>query len=214
MTDTTRTDEPTSYHHGDLRRALIDAGLAILAEEDAAALTLRKVARRAGVSHTAPYRHFADKGALFAAIAEEGFHELRGRTEGVIGRFTPHPDRVVAEAGWAYIAFGLDKPDHLHVMFSGLIGDMADYDGLLDAAIASLTTLGRAVAIAQASGHVGPGDPFDLARTMWAMIHGITVLLIENKLPMIDCNDRVAAEAAARQMMGVFIAGLKEGWPQ
>src|SRR5215467_12607566 len=69
------------YHHGDLRAALIRAGLAILAEEGVQALTLRAAARRAGVSHNAPYRHFADKEALLAAIAEEGFIDLAARVE-------------------------------------------------------------------------------------------------------------------------------------
>jgi len=65
------------YHHGDLRRALLDAALELLAREGASALTLREVARRAGVTHAAPYRHFTDKQALLAAVAEEGF---TGRT--------------------------------------------------------------------------------------------------------------------------------------
>src|SRR5215467_776183 len=76
-----RAGEPRLYHHGDLRAALIRAGLAILAEEGVQALTLRAAARRAGVSHNAPYRHFADKEALLAAIAEEGFIDLAARVE-------------------------------------------------------------------------------------------------------------------------------------
>src|SRR6516225_5158968 len=64
------------YHHGDLRNALIQAGLELLAEGGAQELDLRKVARRAGVSHAAPYRHFADRQALIAAITEEGFRWL------------------------------------------------------------------------------------------------------------------------------------------
>src|SRR5919107_731159 len=65
-----------TYHHGDLRQALLDAALELLRAEGAAALTLRAVARAAGVSQAAPYRHFADRGALVAAVAEEGFERL------------------------------------------------------------------------------------------------------------------------------------------
>src|SRR6516164_3531446 len=73
--------KPKPYHHGDLRHALIQAGLEMLSEGGAAALDLRKVARRAGVSHAAPYRHFADKQALVAAINEEGFRRLAERIQ-------------------------------------------------------------------------------------------------------------------------------------
>src|SRR5713101_10130495 len=73
--------KPKPYHHGDLRNALIQAGLEMLSEGGAAALDLRKVAREAGVSHAAPYRHFADKQALIAAINEEGFRRLAERIQ-------------------------------------------------------------------------------------------------------------------------------------
>src|SRR6266700_5995996 len=75
---------PKTYHHGDLRNALIQAGLEMLSESGAAALDLRKVARKAGVSHAAPYRHFADKQALIAAINEEGFHRLAERIQATL----------------------------------------------------------------------------------------------------------------------------------
>ena len=68
--------EKSNYHHGDLRQALIDGAIALIAEQDISSLSLREVARRVGVSHAAPYRHFADKEALLAAVAEEGFIRL------------------------------------------------------------------------------------------------------------------------------------------
>src|SRR5438552_2670358 len=77
--DRTDRQRPKAYHHGDLRNALIQAGLELLAESGAAALDLRKVARKAGVSHAAPYRHFADKQALIAAINTEGYRRLAER---------------------------------------------------------------------------------------------------------------------------------------
>ena len=83
-----------TYHHGNLRNALIVASMAILAEEGAAALTLRKAARKAGVSHAAPYRHFADKDALLAAIAEEGFQRLSAMIETAVA--PPPPDSLLA----------------------------------------------------------------------------------------------------------------------
>ena len=86
------------YHHGDLRNALIQAGLAILAEEGTHALSLRAAARRSGVSHAAPYRHFADKEALLAAIAEQGFNTLAASVRAAIVRFPDSPAAQLEEA--------------------------------------------------------------------------------------------------------------------
>src|SRR5689334_1657694 len=94
-----------AYHHGDLRNALIQAGLKILAKEGAQALTLREVARRANVSHAAPYRHFASKEALLAAIAEEGFNEFAARLQVVAQNNTSDPRAQLYEATRAYVQF-------------------------------------------------------------------------------------------------------------
>src|SRR5690348_11310472 len=101
------------YHHGDLRAALIRAGLAILAEEGGQPLPPAAAARRAGVSHNAPYRHFADKEALLAAIAGEGFVELGDRLEEARARSPQSPRRQLEETGWAYVRFAVNHPDHL-----------------------------------------------------------------------------------------------------
>src|SRR5258708_1624307 len=91
MESHTDRQKPKSYHHGDLRNALIQAGLELLAEGGAEALDLRKVARRAGVSHAAPYRHFADKQALIVAITEEGFHWLAERIQATLREVPDEP---------------------------------------------------------------------------------------------------------------------------
>src|SRR5258708_15858992 len=95
----TDRQNPKSYHHGDLRNALIQAGLELLSEGGAQELDLRKVARRAGVSHAAPYRHFADKQALIAAINEEGFHWLADRIQATFPELPDEPfDQFLAVA--------------------------------------------------------------------------------------------------------------------
>src|SRR5688572_15237261 len=104
------------YHHGDLRRALLDAALEILEEGGSSALTLREVARRAGVSHAAPYRHFADKAALLSAVAEEGFRVVY---EEMISRSAMCVDPVekLNQVGVAYVLFAVEHPAHFRVMF-------------------------------------------------------------------------------------------------
>lgn len=207
------TNTSDNYHHGDLHNALIQAGLAILADEGAASLSLRKVARRAGVSHAAPYRHFADKGELFAAIAGAGFTELGNGVEVVLETYADRPDLIVKEAMWGYVEFALDNPDTLRVMFSDIIRDLDAHPELLETAIGALAKLGQCLTVAQAAGELGPGDLEQGTIAAWAMIHGLAVLMIEQKVPGFDCFDRSAAEPFARRMIDVFVNGLKDGLP-
>jgi len=100
------------YHHGDLKNALINAGIAILAEEGAGALSLRKVARRAGVSHAAPYAHFADKQTLIAAIAADGHRQIYDCLTAVIKDDAGDVQSLFLHDVWAYVQFGLDSPAH------------------------------------------------------------------------------------------------------
>jgi AcrR family transcriptional regulator len=114
-----------SYHHGNLRETLLEAAVGLIATAGPAGFTLREVARRAGVSHNAPYRHFRDRGALLSAVAAQGFRELtRAMLNGAEGRPTAL-DRLRG-AGLGYIAFALRRPQHLAVMFDAPIPKAAD----------------------------------------------------------------------------------------
>lgn len=188
------------YHHGDLRNALIEAGLEVLAAEGADGLSLRKVARKAGVSHAAPYRHFADKEALIAAIADEGFHMLAERMTAAIARFPADPRAQLLESGWAYIEFGLEHPDHLRVMFTRLSERRAFQ------ARDSFELLVDTIEACQAAGVVAAGDALELALTSWATVHGMALLLIENKIPPVT-----AGESTPEQVARACIQRLYDG---
>src|SRR6185369_5283320 len=97
-----------TYHHGDLKNALIQAGVEILAKDGVGGLSLRKVALKAGVSHSAPYAHFTDKQALIAAISTEGFRQLYERISAAAEKFKNQPTRQLIEVAWAYLQFALD----------------------------------------------------------------------------------------------------------
>ena len=100
----------SKYHHGDLKNALIAAGIDILASEGVHALSLRAVAQRAGVSHAAPYAHYADKQALIAAISTAGYRRLYDSLRAVGERYAGDPLRQLVEGAWAYVQFALHDP--------------------------------------------------------------------------------------------------------
>ena len=120
-----------SYHHGDLKNALIEAGADILSKDGVSALSLRKVAQKAGVSHAAPYAHFADKQALIAAISTEGYKQTAtSRSRRSAEQYRADPLRRLVEASWAYVQFALDEPDHVQSHALGHDREGAGLSGL------------------------------------------------------------------------------------
>ncbi len=171
------------YHHGNLWQTLVQAGIAILHEEGVHALTLRAVARRAGVSHAASYRHFADKEALLAAIAEDGFNLLVSGLVEVLATDYGDVDTMIHEAGRRYVHFVLDNPDHVRVMFSGLLVDYEKYPDLCATADKSFELLVAILQRLQEAGRIAPGDPHLQGMAAWSMVHGLSILLMEQSYP-------------------------------
>ena len=170
------------YHHGNLRQALIDAAVELIEERGVSALTLREVARRVGVTHAAPQRHFADRAALVAAVAEQGFRGLRAHMEAVRAA-APGKDagQRLRALGVAYIEYGLAHPAHLRVMYSPELADKSRHPQLAAAAQQVHQTLVQQIGAAQRAGAVAAGDPDELSFAAWSMVHGCTVLLIEGQ---------------------------------
>src|SRR5512143_826232 len=110
-----------TYHHGDLKNALIKAGIQILSKEGIEGLSLRKVAQRAGVSHNAPYSHFPDKQSLIAAISTEGFNQLYHELDAVVSAYSNDPKQQLQEGAWAYVQFAIKNTDTFKIMFSGIL---------------------------------------------------------------------------------------------
>jgi AcrR family transcriptional regulator len=199
---------PKPYHRENLRAALIEAGLAILAEEGVNALTLRAAARRANVSHNAPYRHFADKDALLAAIAEEGFETLAAALKRAITPYVDDPRRAFEEAGWAYVQFALAHPDHLRVMFSGIAPDAQAYPGLGAAGMRAFAQLVGVIESAQQAHVFVTMPPRQLAVAAWALVHGLALLLTGGQIPP-DVRATISPESLTRLCIRTHIAGLE-----
>jgi AcrR family transcriptional regulator len=169
------------YHRVNLKQSLLDAALRLIAEVGPQTFTLREVARRAGVSHNAPYRHFQDKDDLLAAVAAEGFHRLTESMEKAMSKGRTAAERLTL-AGRGYVQFALQSPQHLLVMFEGPrpAEPKPEY---AEPAQRAFQTLLDAIAAAQAEGSLPQGDPHPLAVVAWSGVHGLAKLAIGGQLP-------------------------------
>ncbi len=163
-----------SYHHGDLRNALLEAARALLEEGPLAELSLRAVARRAGVSHAAPYRHFPNHEALLVELATEGFVELRGEIVGAASAKGAESDRI-AKIGAAYMRFVARRPALARLMFGPQLPNRERFPELGSAADAVGEEIGTAL-----------HDPA-LGLAVWAAVHGLAMLILEN---VVDLGQR------------------------
>lgn len=194
------------FHHGNLRQALIDGALQILSKEGQNAITLREVARRAGVTHAAPYRHFASKEALLAAVAEEGFHLLRKEVETAMQAVTGDELDRLQEFGAAYLRFALRSPAHYRLMYGPEFATRADHPELQEASRAAFTLLLDSVRASQEAKLVRDGDAVQLGLAAWSMAHGLSLLLMDRQL-----EDAGVGRAQADQMARMATQTLRDG---
>ena len=175
-------EAPRAYHHGDLRRALLDTALELFAARGGFDFTFRELARAAGVTHQAPYRHFAGKAELLTALREEGLAELAAREEAALTS-DPSPDaraRVTA-LGEAYVRFALDEPLLFRLVMSHPL-EASEADAVKGSK--SYRLLERTLAEAQAEGVVRKDlSAKELALGAWGLVHGMASLLASGRLP-------------------------------
>ena len=201
----TRCMAAKPYHHGTLRTALLDASLALIRKEGLHGFTLREVARRAGVSHNAPYRHFRDKDDLLAAIAEDGFNRLTAKIRQAASK-GDSPLARLQMAGIAYVQFGLDRPAELDVMFSVEL-DPDIHPSAKRAAEASFEALLVLVEDCQRAGLLTRFEPRTAARIAWAHVHGITELARRRQFGFKTRKEIVDFAAIATDALQTGIAG-------
>jgi AcrR family transcriptional regulator len=192
---------PRSYHHGDLKAALVDAAVEILRAQGPQALTLRAVARRVGVSQAAPYRHFADRRALVAAVAEQGFRRLQ---QAMLARMHTAQEggRVgLKQVALAYVEFGLANPAEYRVMFGPEVAITDDLPELRKTARSVLGFVAEGIRQLQDAGLVGAGDPWLIAVTIWSTVHGLVMLTLDRQTAGVAPNVDALVEEATRIMM-------------
>lgn len=188
--------ERDQYHHGDLRNALLAAAGDMLAEEGIQGLSLRKLARQLGVSHNAPYQHFADKEALLAAIAAEGFRQLGEALDTAVSPIPPaDPLQRLTAAGRSYVQFMAQYPFYLEVMFGPL--PHASHPELSAAAAATLDQLIQIIVSGQEIGVFRRENPRAMAGVVWTAVHGLSAIVLAGKLPARIIGEQEPAELAA-----------------
>jgi AcrR family transcriptional regulator len=169
------------YHHGDLRRTLIDSAIEMLREGNVDDISLRELAKRVGVSPNAPYRHFKDKESLLAAAAEKGFRELTARFRAVD---STDPEAWYLGLGRAYFEFSKDRPAEFKVMF-GRMGNFSEHSHLVEASGEAFFILLSAIRALSPEGTTQT-QAVPMALTTWSTIHGYATLQQQNAFDFID----------------------------
>ena len=184
MDDSPRADSPeaqaSSYHHGDLRKALLGHALDLVRDEGLEALSLRAVARAAGVSQTAPYRHFANRQALVEAVAEDGFIRMGGTIERAVAMGVPGLG-ALRRGMRAYIDFALACPAEYRLMFGPESRIRTQDTPLAGAAAHAFRLLSGGIQRCQERGLLEQGDPVLRGVTAWATLHGLALLVLDGQ---------------------------------
>lgn len=179
-----------SYHHGNLREALVEAAHEILAADGVAGLSLRKVALRAGVSAPALYSHFEDKRALLAVLATQGFEWLAASMEAESAKDAEDSSRATAGLpglALAYVNFALENSSLFQLMFGREVGSLLDFPALVEAGTRCYGLMAESVG-AQLKA-TGSSDSLAISATAaWSMVHGLSTLMIDGRVDAASCG--------------------------
>ena len=205
--------ETRAYHHGDLRRALIDSALSIVTEEQDWSFSLRELARRAGVSHAAPHSHFAETRDLLVAVAAVGFARLRDRMLDAVSRLK-RADKALASAAQAYIAFATENPALYRLMFGpALAVGEASRPAASEIGAEAKAVLEDLVLRGAQSGVFTP-KPDDATAlgvatlSCWSTVHGLANLIIDSKV-----DTAMPVHKLVEGVMQLFLDGIRTRRP-
>lgn len=201
-----RPKKKAGYHHGDLRRTLIDASVAVITKDGLDALTLRTLATKAGVSSGAPYHHFADRADLLAAIARAGEELLGQALVDARDAAAPDPSARLAAMGQAYVTFALTHAGHFRVMFRGEV-KAVPAEGLSANSEGTMELLLEIIQDCQRAGKAPPGDPRPLVMTAWSVVHGMATLWLDGSLPRVQL-DPTTLVPTVTHLIGQMFAAL------
>ncbi len=196
------------YHHGDLRQALIHAAVELLAEEGVSSLSLRQVARQVGVSHAAPYRHFEDKEALLAEVAEEGFKTFTRYLQTAVDAAPDDPIQQFLGCGRAYVRYALDNPTHYRLMFSEFPFCEDRFESLNQVADNSFEVIVNVIMAGQKQKLFCSGDPRPIALGAWTQVHGLALLLLAGRLGL---QSQTSIDEVTEALGHIMLQGVAMG---
>ena len=193
------------YHHGDLRNQIIDASAKMIGESGLESLSLRRVAESAGVSHNAPYMHFDDKEALLAGVAESGFSKLTEAFPPVLEKLAEEDWHTRFHGGcMCYVSFALENPGYLQTMFRRY--DQRRFPSLLQRSLSSIMPLLDVLEEGKALGRIKDNDTQSMASAVWALLHGVSMLLLHR-----DGIPTIMGEENEQQLVAALLEHLLYG---
>jgi len=172
----------SAYHHGDLFNSLVEAGIVLIREKGPNAFSMRELAKQAGVSHAAPYRHFEDRNALFAAIAEIGFQRLADQMQKAINDHPDDPRQQLLDAGRHYIRLATDNPEINQLMFGGFLDFERVTENQGKVASSAFDGLLQIIQNGVDAGLYRDETTLHLALTVWSTVHGLSMLITGGQL--------------------------------
>lgn len=196
-----------TYHHGDLHNSLLEAADCLLEQTGAAKLSLREVAKHAGVSHTAPYRHFKNRAALLEAIAIAGFRRLKNLLERAEASAPEDMVEQLRAGGLAYLRVAVNNPEHTRLMFGGMMKEVSEDSALYAAAEDTYNTLYRIIDTGRARGVFGGSDTETVVLAAWSLVHGLAMLILGTQ--KINPTTPAELDALTRSILETFLSGLR-----
>lgn len=201
------------YHHGDLREELLRASLLLIESEGLAAVSLRKVARAAGVSPGAPYHHFAHRAALMSALAARGF-EILGAAMTSARDSAPDPRAALIAMAEGYVGFARDHTAYFRLMFRPELSQPEKHPDTEAAGDAAFAVLESTVADAVNSGFLPAADAETMALAWWSLAHGMAALTVDGKFALRATQSGTTPEALTARITGIFADLVDRGRDQ
>jgi AcrR family transcriptional regulator len=201
-----------SYHHGNLKKTLIQTAIRFLEKHPLESLSLRTLALKAGVSQAAPYHHFKDRDELLAAISQQGFEiKFQYMWEAFL-TFQDQPKELLQACALSYFKMGLKHPQHFKLMLASPICPSPEHPKLEQAAGMAFALLKRVIEICQSAGIVGPGNSDHKSMHCWALVNGFTTLYAEGRLKWLGIDEK-NAEGALRIFVDQYLIGNQNPLP-
>ena len=196
---------PAQYHHGDLRNVLLGAAETLLERQGPAGLSLREVARAAGVSHAAPYRHFRDRAALLQALSRRGYERLCQAIEQAAAGAMQNPEQQLVEVGVAYVRQAVRHPEMSRLMFGAVPPGPVS-----EACQAAFDVLAEIIRDGIARGAFRQRDAVELALTAWTSMHGLAMLAAGGQLSVIPRDGSQTLDDTARAVARNVLYGIAQ----